>query len=133
MINLAGKKGVIMGVANELSIAWGIAKQLTDSGAELCFTYQGDALFKRVKPLAESIQNNFIIECNVLNESSVKNTFNQVRERWNKIDFVLHSIAFSDKNELKGKYLNTSRENFQNTMLISCFSLTEVALSLIHI
>ena len=127
MINLAGKKGVIMGVANELSIAWGIAKQLTDSGAELCFTYQGDALFKRVKPLAESIQNNFIIECNVLNESSVKNTFNQVRERWNKIDFVLHSIAFSDKNELKGKYLNTSRENFQNTMLISCFSLTEVA------
>ena len=127
MINLAGKKGVIMGVANELSIAWGIAKQLTDSGAELCFTYQGDALFKRVKPLAESIQNNFIIECNVLNESSVKNTFNQIREKWNKIDFVLHSIAFSDKNELKGKYLNTSRENFQNTMLISCFSLTEVA------
>ena len=127
MINLAGKKGVIMGVANELSIAWGIAKQLTDSGAELCFTYQGDALLKRVKPLAESIQNNFIIECNVLNESSVKNTFNQIREKWNKIDFVLHSIAFSDKNELKGKYLNTSRENFQNTMLISCFSLTEVA------
>jgi len=127
MINLAGKKGVIMGVANELSIAWGIAKQLTESGAELCFTYQGDALFKRIKPLAESIQNNFIIECNVLNESSVKNTFNQVREKWNKIDFVLHSIAFSDKNELKGKYLNTSRENFQNTMLISCFSLTEVA------
>ena len=127
MINLAGKKGVIMGVANELSIAWGIAKQLTDSGAELCFTYQGDALFNRVKPLAESIQNNFIIECNVLNESSVKNTFNQIREKWNKIDFVLHSIAFSDKNELKGKYLNTSRENFQNTMLISCFSLTEVA------
>ena len=127
MINLAGKKGVIMGVANELSIAWGIAKQLTDSGAELCFTYQGDALFKRVKPLAESIQNNFIIECNVLNESSVKETFNQIREKWNKIDFVLHSIAFSDKNELKGKYLNTSRENFQNTMLISCFSLTEVA------
>ena len=72
-------------------------------------------------------QNNFIIECNVLNESSVKNTFNQIREKWNKIDFVLHSIAFSDKNELKGKYLNTSRENFQNTMLISCFSLTEVA------
>ena len=127
MINLAGKKGVIMGVANELSIAWGIAKQLTDSGAELCFTYQGDALFKRVKPLAGSIQNNFIIECNVLNENSVKNTFNQIRKKWNKIDFVLHSIAFSDKNELKGKYLNTSRENFQNTMLISCFSLTEVA------
>ena len=108
MINLAGKKGVIMGVANELSIAWGIAKQLSENGAELCCTYQGDALFQRVKPLAESIQNNFIIECNVLNESSVKNTFNQVRERWNKIDFVLHSIAFSDKNELKGKYLNLS-------------------------
>jgi Enoyl-[acyl-carrier-protein] reductase (NADH) len=85
MINLAGKKGVIMGVANELSIAWGIAKQLSDNGAELCFTYQGDALFKRVKPLAESIQDNFFIECNVLNESSVKKYFNQVRERWKKM------------------------------------------------
>ena len=116
-----------MGVANDHSIAWGIAKQLSDQGAELCFTYQGESLLRRIKPLAESINNNFIIECDVLNNESVKNTFKQIKKEWGSLDFVLHSIAFSDKNELKGKFVNTTRDNFSNTMLISCFSFTEIA------
>jgi|TARA_B110001454_G_scaffold217436_1_gene242762 enoyl-[acyl-carrier protein] reductase I len=124
---LKGKRGVIMGVANDHSIAWGIAKQLSDQGAELCFTYQGESLLRRIKPLAESINNDFIIECDVLNNESVKNTFEQIKKKWGSLDFVLHSIAFSDKNELKGKFVDTTRENFSNTMLISCFSFTEIA------
>ena len=116
-----------MGVANDHSIAWGIAKQLSDQGAELCFTYQGESLLRRIKPLAESINNDFIIECDVLNNESVKNTFEQIKKKWGSLDFVLHSIAFSDKNELKGKFVDTTRENFSNTMLISCFSFTEIA------
>ena len=115
-----------MGVANDHSIAWGIAKQLSDQGAELCFTYQGESLLRRIKPLAESINNDFIIECDVLNNESVKNTFEQIKKKWGSLDFVLHSIAFSDKNELKGKFVDTTRENFSNTMLISCFSFTEI-------
>ena len=124
---LKGKRGVVMGVANDHSIAWGIAKQLSDQGAELCFTYQGESLLRRIKPLAESINNDFIIECDVLNNESVKNTFEQIKKKWGSLDFVLHSIAFSDKNELKGKFVDTTRENFSNTMLISCFSFTEIA------
>ena len=124
---LKGKRGVIMGVANDHSIAWGIAKQLSDQGAELCFTYQGESLLRRIKPLAESINNDFIIECDVLNNESVKNTFEQIKKKWGSLDFVLHSIAFSDKNELKGKFVDTTREIFSNTMLISCFSFTEIA------
>ena len=116
-----------MGVANDHSIAWGIAKQLSEQGAELCFTYQGESLLRRVQPLAKSIDNNFILECDVLNNESVKNTFKEIKKRWGSLDFVLHSIAFSDKNELKGKFVDTSRENFSNTMLISCFSFTEIA------
>ena len=124
---LTNKKGVVMGVANDHSIAWGIAKKLSEEGAELCFTYQGDSLLRRVKPLAESINNDFLIECDVLKKESIENTFKEIKEKWETIDFVLHSIAFSDREELKGKYIKTSRENFTQTMLISCFSFTEIA------
>ena len=124
---LKGKKGVIMGLANDHSIAWGIAKKLSEEGAELCFMYAGESLLRRVKPLAESVNSNFLIECNVLDSGSIETAFDQVKSKWDSIDFVLHSIAFSDKNELKGKYLDTSRDNFTDTMLISCFSFTETA------
>jgi len=124
---LTNKKGIVMGVANDHSIAWGIAKKLSEEGAELCFTYQGDSLLRRVKPLAESIKNDFLIECDVLKKESIKNTFKKIKKKWETIDFVVHSIAFSDREELKGKYIKTSRENFIQTMLISCFSFTEIA------
>ena len=124
---LKGKKGVIMGLANDHSIAWGVAKKLSAEGAELCFMYAGETLLRRVQPLAESLNSNFLIECNVLDTDSIQKAFNQVKDKWGSIDFVLHSIAFSDKNELKGKYLDTSRDNFTQTMLISCFSFTETA------
>ena len=124
---LKGKKGVVMGVANNHSIAWGIAQKLAEQGAELCFTYQGESLLRRIEPLAQSIDNKFILECDVLNNKSIKNTFSQIKKKWGSLDFVLHSIAFSDKNELKGKYIDSTRENFSNTMLISCFSFTEIA------
>ena len=124
---LKGKKGIVMGVANNHSIAWGIAQKLAEQGAELCFTYQGESLLRRIEPLAQSIDNNFILECDVLNNESIKDTFSQIKKIWGSLDFVLHSIAFSDKNELKGKYVDSTRENFSNTMLISCFSFTEIA------
>ena len=124
---LKGKKGVIMGLANDHSIAWGVAKKLSEEGAELYFMYAGETLLRRVQPLAESLNSNFLIECNVLDTDSIQKAFNQVKDKWGSIDFVLHSIAFSDKNELKGKYLDTSRDNFTQTMLISCFSFTETA------
>ena len=124
---LKGKKGVIMGLANDHSIDWGVAKKLSEEGAELCFMYAGETLLRRVQPLAESLNSNFLIECNVLDTDSIQKAFNQVKDKWGSIDFVLHSIAFSDKNELKGKYLDTSRDNFTQTMLISCFSFTETA------
>ena len=116
-----------MGLANDHSIAWGVAKKLSEEGAELCFMYAGETLLRRVQPLAESLNSNFLIECNVLDTDSIQKAFNQVKDKWGSIDFVLHSIAFSDKNELKGKYLDTSRDNFTETMLISCFSFTETA------
>ena len=116
-----------MGLANDHSIAWGVAKKLSEEGAELCFMYAGETLLRRVQPLAESLNSNFLIECNVLDTDSIQKAFNQVKDKWGSIDFVLHSIAFSDKNELKGKYLDTSRDNFTQTMLISCFSFTETA------
>ena len=116
-----------MGLANDHSIAWGGAKKLSEEGAELCFMYAGETLLRRVQPLAESLNSNFLIECNVLDTDSIQKAFNQVKDKWGSIDFVLHSIAFSDKNELKGKYLDTSRDNFTQTMLISCFSFTETA------
>lgn len=124
---LAGKKGVIMGVANDRSIAWGISKAAHEAGAELAFTYQGEALEKRVKPLAESIGSYIVLPCDVTNMDSVEQVFKTIGEKWGKIDFVVHAIAFSDKNELDGLYLDTTRDNFLKTMDISVYSFTAVA------
>ena len=124
---LKGKKGLVMGVANDRSIAWGIAKKLSENGAELAFTYLGDALKKRVIPLAESLKSNFTLNCDVEKKDDVVKTFDEIKKKWGNIDFVVHAIAFSDRSELSGEYLNTSRENFLKSMLISCFSLTEIA------
>jgi enoyl-[acyl-carrier protein] reductase I len=123
---MAGKQGLIMGVANERSIAWGIAKALHRHGAELAFTYQGDALRKRVQPLALSLDSDFVLEADVGSESSLDAVFAALAERWRHLDFVVHAIAFSDKDELKGKYLHTSRANFLRTLEISCYSFTDV-------
>ena len=122
-----GKKGLIMGVANERSIAWGISQKLAEQGAELAFTYLGDALKKRVIPLAQSLKSDFTLSCNVENKDEVVKLFEDIKAKWGKIDFVVHAVAFSDKSELSGEYFNTSRENFLRSMLISCFSFTEVA------
>jgi enoyl-[acyl-carrier protein] reductase I len=124
---LKGKRGLIMGVANNHSIAWGIAKALADHGAELAFTFQGEALGKRVKPLAAEVGSDFLLECDVENLASVDSLFEEIGTRWGKLDFIVHAIGFSDKNELKGLYADTSRENFTRTMVISCFSFTEIA------
>ena len=121
------KKGLIMGVANERSIAWGIAKRLSENGAELAFTYLGDALKKRVTPLAESVNSKFLINCNVENKDDIIKTFQEIKNKWGQLDFVVHAIAFSDRAELSGEYINTSRENFAKSMLVSCFSFTEIA------
>ena len=122
-----GKKGLIMGVANERSIAWGIAKKLSENGAELAFTYLGDALKKRVTPLAETVNSKFLLDCNVENKDDIKKTFEEIKKKWGQIDFVVHAIAFSDRTELSGQYIDTSRENFTKSMLVSCFSFTEIA------
>jgi enoyl-[acyl-carrier protein] reductase I len=124
---MKGKRGLIMGIANDHSIAWGIAKTLAAEGAELAFTYQGDALGKRVKPLAQSLGVDLVLPCDVEDISSVDQVFAALREKWGHLDFLVHAIAFSDKNELKGDYADTTRENFSRTMLISCFSFTELA------
>src|SRR3989440_9538470 len=124
---MKGKRGLIMGVANDHSIAWGIAKALAAQGAELAFTYQGEALGKRVKPLAQSLGVELILPCDVENLDSVDSVFAALRAKWGRLDFLVHAIAFSDKNELKGRYAETTRENFSRTMLISCFSFTELA------
>src|SRR5881227_1612930 len=124
---MKGKRGLVMGIANDHSIAWGIARTLAAQGAELAFTYQGDALGKRVKPLAQSLGVDTVLPCDVEDLASVDGVFAALRERWGGLDFLVHAIAFSDKNELKGRYADTTRENFSRTMLISCFSFTEVA------
>ena len=124
---MEGKKGLVMGVANERSIAWGIAQKLSEYGAELAFTYLGDALKKRVIPLAEKLNSNLTFSCDVEKKDEVIKLFEDIKSKWGQIDFVVHAIAFSDKSELSGEYLNTSRENFLRSMLISCFSFTEVA------
>jgi enoyl-[acyl-carrier protein] reductase I len=121
---MAGKRGLIMGVANERSIAWGIAKTLAEHGAELAFTFQGEALEKRVRPLAESLGSTLVTGCDVADEASVDQVFAQIKARWGKLDFLLHAIAYSDKEELKGKYIETSRANFLRTLEISCYSFT---------
>src|SRR5499425_3022369 len=124
---MKGKRGLVMGVANDHSIAWGIAKTLAAHGAALAFTYQGDALGKRVKPLAQSVGADFMLPCDVEDIASVDAIFAALKDKWGSIDFVVHAIAYSDKNELKGRYADTSRENFIRTMMISCFSFTEIA------
>ena len=123
---MAGKRGLVMGVANNRSIAWHIAKTLSDQGAELAFTYQGEALLKRVKPLASSIGSEFIMPCDVTDDGSINKVFDEIKSKWGKLDFVLHGIAFSDKDELTGKYMDTTAENFSKTMLISCYSFTAI-------
>jgi enoyl-[acyl-carrier protein] reductase I len=124
---MKGKRGLVMGVANDHSIAWGIARALAAHGAALAFTYQGDALGRRVKPLAQSIGADLVMPCDVEDAASVEAVFTSLANKWGSIDFVVHAIAYSDKNELKGRYADTSRENFVRTMVISCFSFTEVA------
>ena len=124
---MKGKKGLIMGVANERSIAWGITQKLAEAGAELAFTFLGDALKKRVVPLAEKLNSNVTFSCDVEKKEEIVKLFEDVKSKWGEIDFIVHAIAFSDKSELTGEYLNTSRENFLRSMLISCFSFTEVA------
>jgi enoyl-[acyl-carrier protein] reductase I len=121
---MAGKRGLVMGVANKRSIAWGIAKALAEHGAEIAFTFQGEALEKRVRPLADTLGARHVMDCDVADEASVERVFAELKASWGKLDFLLHAIAYSDKEELKGKYLNTTRSNFLRTLDISCFSFT---------
>ncbi|QPC45317.1 enoyl-ACP reductase FabI [Kaustia mangrovi] len=124
---MSGKRGLIMGVANDHSIAWGIARALAEQGAELAFTYQGEQFGRRVKPLAESLGSTMVLPCDVEDPDSLDALFAEIERQWGSLDFVVHAIAYSDKSELKGRYANTTRENFVRTMVISCFSFTEVA------
>jgi enoyl-[acyl-carrier protein] reductase I len=123
---MAGKQGLIMGVANERSLAWGIAKTLHAHGAALAFTYQGEALGKRVRPLAESVGSDFVVEADVTSEESMDAVFDTLNRRWDRLDFAVHAIAFSEKAELTGKYLQTTRANFLKTLEVSCYSFTDV-------
>ena len=124
---MAGKRGLVMGVANDKSLAWGIARYLAAHGAELCFTYQGEALEKRVRPLAASVGSQMLVPCDVMDTGSMDALFSQVEREWSGLDFLVHAIAFSDKNELKGRYVDTSLDNFLMTMNISCYSFTALA------
>ena len=124
---MAGKRGLIMGLANDKSLAWGIARQLAEHGAELAFSYQGEALKKRVGPLAEQVGSDFVIECDVSDMDALDTAFDTLKSRWDTIDFVVHAIGFSDKSELRGKYVDTSLDNFLMTMNISAYSLVAVA------
>lgn len=124
---MAGKRGLVMGVANERSIAWGIARVLAGQGAKLAFTYQGDAFGRRAIPLAESVGSEIILPCDVSDLKTVDDVFKTIKEKWGSIDFVVHALAFSDRRELAGRYADTTRDNFTNTMVISCFSFTEIA------
>jgi len=127
MTILQGKKGLIMGVANNRSIAWGIAEEVSKYGAELAFTYQGEALQKRVIPLAESVGSNIVLECDVTNQNSVNSVFSELEKKWGKLDFIVHAIAYSDKEELRGRFVDTTSTNFSNTMNISAYSLAVVS------
>jgi enoyl-[acyl-carrier protein] reductase I len=124
---MAGKRGLIMGVANERSIAWGIAKTVANAGAELAFTFQGEALGKRVKPLARSVDSDFVLECDVTNEQSLDSVFARIADTWQRLDFVVHAIGATDPAALRGKYVDTTRANFIRTLDISCFSFTDLA------
>lgn len=122
-----GKRGLVMGVANERSIAWGIAKALADEGAELAFTYQGEAFGKRVAPLAASVGSDILVDVDVTDDESLTRAFDQLADKWGGLDFIIHAIAYSDKNELTGRFVNTTRDNFRNSLDISCYSLIDVA------
>jgi len=124
---IKGKKGVVIGIANDHSIAWGIAKQLHASGAELAITYQNNTLLKRVKPLADKVSSNILVECDVNNEDHLQNSFTQIKKKFGTIDFIIHAVAYSDKNELNGRYIDTSKDNFINSLSISCYSFTRIA------
>ena len=124
---IKNKKGIIFGIANDHSIAWGIAKKLSENGAELILTYQNESLLKRVKPLAAKLNNSVLIECDLDKEGSLKKCFEVVKDKFQKIDFVIHAVAFSDKSELNGRYISTSKENFIKCLNISCFSFTEIS------
>ncbi len=123
---MAGKRGLVMGVANDRSIAWGIARAVAEQGAELAFTFQSEALERRVRPLAESVGASLVLPCDVTEEDSLDETFSALGRTWGSLDFVVHAIAYADKEELKGKYLQTSKDNFVRSMLISCYSFTDV-------
>jgi len=124
---IRGKKGIVIGIANDHSIAWGIAKQLHASGAELSITYQNNTLLKRVKPLADKVNSDTLIECDVNNEDHLQNTLTQIKKKFGTIDFIIHAVAYSDKNELNGRYIDTSKDNFINSLSISCYSFTRIA------
>ena len=124
---MQGKRGLIMGLANDKSIAWGIAKACAEAGAEMCFSYQGDALKKRVEPLAAQVGSDFVVGCDVADASSIDTLFEEIKQRWSKLDFIVHAIGFSDKSELRGRYVDTSLNNFRMTMDISVYSFTAVA------
>jgi len=124
---MTGKRGLIMGVANERSIAWGIARAMAAEGAELAFTYQGEAFGKRVEPLAQSLGASVMVDCDVMDDAKMDTAFAQLKDHWGTLDFVVHAIAFSDRAELTGRFINTSRENFTNSLGISCYSLIDVA------
>ena len=124
---LKGKRGLIMGVANDRSIAWGIAREMAAEGAELAFTYQGEAFGKRLEPLAASVGSSIMVDCDVMNDASLDLAFATLKDRWGSLDFLVHAIAFSDKNELAGRFINTSRDNFRNSLTISCYSFIDVS------
>ena len=127
MLHLKGKRGLIMGVANERSIAWGIAKAMSDSGAKLAFTYQGETFGKRLQPLAESVDANMMLDVDVTDDASLDRAFEKLQSSWGSLDFVVHAIAYSEKNELTGRFMNTTRENFKNSLDISSYSFVEIA------
>ena len=124
---IKGKKGIVIGIANDHSIAWGIAKQLHASGAQLAITYQNNTLLKRVKPLADKVNSDILVECDVNNEDHLQNALTQIKKGFEKIDFIIHAVAYSDKNELNGRYVDTSKDNFINSLSISCYSFTRIA------
>ncbi|MDG1802888.1 MAG: SDR family oxidoreductase, partial [Paracoccaceae bacterium] len=126
-ISMNGKRGLIMGVANDRSIAWGIARAMSEAGAELAFSYQGEAFGKRLAPLAESVGSSLMVDVDVTDDASMDAAFEMLKNEWGSIDFVVHAIAYSDKNELTGRISDTSRDNFKNSMSISCYSLIDVA------
>ena len=127
MGQLSGKRGLIMGVANERSIAWGIAREMAAQGAELAFTYQGEAFGKRLEPLAQSVGSDFMVDVDVTDSDAMDRAFGELADKWGKLDFVVHAIAYSDKNELSGRFVNTTRDNFLNSMNISCYSFIDVS------